>query len=384
MATLYSPKIVTDGLVLALDAANTNSFRGEPTTNIAYNSNGTIDWGITNLTASVSRTTVVTDSIYRITSTTGGTFRILFNLSKLVNGTTYTLSYNYKIISGGPTFTMNDWNDTNIFNVINTNIGDYTFSAASGTRATYDSTFRFMDFNISASTVVEIWNLQLEAKTYPTPFIAGIRGTTVATGGGWVDRSGNSNHGELVNGPTYNSSNLGSISFDGVDDYITVPHNSNLNLINTVSLEAWVKYTTTTNTVLIEKSNNNTHYQLQIFNNTQGSPAIAGQLVFMLQPNSSNWVVSGIVTNDTNWHHVVGTYDRDTTTARIYVDGILRNTNSSISTGPTSNTQPLLIGSRSGPSGFGGSVSGVKIYNRVLSASEVLQNYNATKGRYGL
>jgi hypothetical protein len=188
----------------------------------------------------------------------------------------------------------------------------------------------------------------------------------------------------LVNGPTFDSANLGSLVFDGVDDYITVPHNNNLNLIDTVSLEAWVKYTTTTNTVLIEKSNNNTHYQLQIFNNTQGSPGIAGQLVFMLQPNSNNWVVSGIVTNDANWHHVVGTYDRDTTTARIYVDGILRNTNSSISTGPTSNTQPLLIGSRSGTAGFGGSISRIKIYNRALTASEVLQNYNATKGRFGL
>jgi hypothetical protein len=163
-----------------------------------------------------------------------------------------------------------------------------------------------------------------------------------------------------------------------------VSHNNNINLVNSVSLETWVKYTTTSNTVLIEKSNNNSHYQLQIFNNTQGSPGIGGQLVFMLQPNSNNWVVSGIVTNDNNWHHVVGTYHRDNTTARIYVDGLLRNTNSSILTGPISNTQPLLIGSRSGPAGFGGSISGVKIYNRALSATEVFQNYNATKSRFNL
>jgi hypothetical protein len=204
------------------------------------------------------------------------------------------------------------------------------------------------------------------------------------TGTAWYDVSGDGNNGTLVNGPTFNSGNGGSIVFDSSNDYATVPYNSDLNLTDTVSLETWVKYTTTTNTVLIEKSNDNSHYQLQIFNSSQGSPGIAGQLVFMLQPNSSNWVLPGIVTNDNNWHHVVGTYDRSTTTAKIYIDGILKNTNPSISTGPTSNTQPLLIGSRSGAAGFGGSISGIKIYNRALIASEVQQNYNATKTRFGL
>ena len=204
------------------------------------------------------------------------------------------------------------------------------------------------------------------------------------SGTAWTDLSGRGNNGTLTNGPTYSSTNGGSVVFDAVDDYVTVPHNSNINLVDTVSLEAWVKYTTTTNTVLIEKSNDNTHYQLQIFAGYQGSPGIAGQLVFMLQPDSNNWVVSGIITNNGNWHHVVGTYDRGATTAKIYVNGILRNTNSSILTGPTTNAQPVLMGSRSGVSGFGGSISGVKIYNRALSAAEIQQNFTALRGRYGI
>ena len=211
---------------------------------------------------------------------------------------------------------------------------------------------------------------------------AGMVSSYSRTGTTWTDLSGRLNNGTLTNGPIYNSSESGYISLDSTNDYVSVPHNSSLDLINTVTLETWVKYTTTTNTVLIEKSNNNSHYQLQIFNNTQGTPGIAGQLVFMLQPNSNNWVVSGITTNDNNWYHVVGTYDRSTTTARIYVNGVLRNTNSSISTGPTSNTQPLLIGSRSGAAGFGGTIGGVSIYNRVLSSTEILQNYNAGLTRF--
>lgn len=203
------------------------------------------------------------------------------------------------------------------------------------------------------------------------------------TGTTWNDLSNNQNNGTLVNGPTFDSANAGSLNFDGVDDYVTVSHNSNINLVDTVSLEAWIKYTATSNTVLIEKSNNNTHYQFQVFNNTQGS-GISGELVFMLQSNSNNWVVSGIATNDGNWHHVVGTYNRSMSTAKIYVDGVLRNSNPSISNGPTSNTQPLLIGSRSGAAGFGGSIAGVKIYNRAISAEEVQQNFNALRGRYGV
>jgi hypothetical protein len=211
---------------------------------------------------------------------------------------------------------------------------------------------------------------------------AGFTPSYSTSGTTWYDLAYSGNNGTLTNGPTFSGSNGGSIVFDSADDYVTVPYNSSLDLINTVSLETWVKYTTTTNTVLIEKSDNNSHYQLQIFNSTQGTPGIAGQLVFMLQPNSDNWVVSGVVTNDNNWHHVVGTYERSTTTAKIYVDGVLKNTNPSISTGPTTNTQPLLIGSRSGVAGFGGSISGVKIYGRVLSSTEILQNYNAGLSRF--
>jgi len=203
------------------------------------------------------------------------------------------------------------------------------------------------------------------------------------SGTAWTDRSGNSYNGTLVNGPTFDSANGGSIDFDGTNDYGSVTGND-LNFINNVTLEVWAKYTTVSNTVLVEKSSNNTHYQLQVFASSQGTVGVAGEIVFMLQPNSSNWVVTGEVTNDGTWHHYVGTYNRSTTTAKVYVNGVLKNTNSAIVSGPSSNSQALLLGSRSGSSGFGGNISRTSIYNRDVTAAEVLQNYNATKGRFGL
>jgi hypothetical protein len=89
-----------------------------------------------------------------------------------------------------------------------------------------------------------------------------VRGTTVATGGGWADLTGTSNHGELVNGPTYNSSNGGSLVFDGSNDMIIIPENSALNT-QTPSVEVWVKTNATTqNGFWFEKGTVNTQYSL--------------------------------------------------------------------------------------------------------------------------
>lgn len=204
------------------------------------------------------------------------------------------------------------------------------------------------------------------------------------TGSVWSDLSGFGNNGTLFNGTGYSIDNKGSITFDTTDDYVMVPNNSSINLVDTITLESYVKYTLSTNLVLIEKSNNNTHYQFQIFSGSQGTAGVAGELVFMLQPNGNNWVVTGISSNDGEWHHVVGTYDRNVATAKIYLDGILMNTKTNIPVGPVANSQPLLIGSRSGGSGFGGSIGNVKIYNRALTAAEIHQNFEATRSRYGI
>jgi hypothetical protein len=59
-------------------------------------------------------------------------------------------------------------------------------------------------------------------------------------GTSWNDISSNGYVGTLINGPIYNSSNGGSVSFDGVDDYGRIPYNSNFNLSNTdYTLEGW-------------------------------------------------------------------------------------------------------------------------------------------------
>jgi len=62
----------------------------------------------------------------------------------------------------------------------------------------------------------------------------------------WRDLSGNSNKGTLTNGPTFSEGNMGSISFDGTNDYVNVPYNSILNTPNGATYEVWIKPTVAT------------------------------------------------------------------------------------------------------------------------------------------
>ena len=79
--------------------------------------------------------------------------------------------------------------------------------------------------------------------SYITPFICGTRGSTVATGGGLIDLSGNENDGELVNGPIFDSSNLGSLEFDGIDDYIDCGNDSSIQLTTVGTIDMFFKPT---------------------------------------------------------------------------------------------------------------------------------------------
>jgi hypothetical protein len=96
---------------------------------------------------------------------------------------------------------------------------------------------------------------------------------------------------------------------------------------------------------------------------------------------------NNVIQNDA-WN--IGSIVRDGTSASFYVNGQHINTNTGIS---LSTESPGIMGigatrygSQAGTTSqdFGGRISSVKIYNRALTPSEVLQNYNATKGRFGL
>lgn len=201
------------------------------------------------------------------------------------------------------------------------------------------------------------------------------------TGTLWRDVSGNNNNGTLTNGPAFNSSNGGSIVFDGVDDYVNC--GNILSNLNEFTLSTWFKSSNSgqTNKGIIGRwggsTSQNRGYMLWI--DVLTNP---GRLSLPINSASHLTGVTDIRTGA--WFYLVGTFNG--TTANIYVNGVSEGSQSE-SPILTSNNN-FEIGRYLDNSGVGQYLQGIislsQVYNRALSASEVLQNFNATRGRFGI
>ncbi len=208
----------------------------------------------------------------------------------------------------------------------------------------------------------------------------------------WTDLSGNGNNGTLVNGVGYSGDNLGSLVFDGVNDYVTVPSTNGLYLAGTssVTVSCWAKSNNLTNKLQnlvmwedVANSDNIEPIRL-VINSNNDNPQFA-------VVNNSGTVVNidGIVTTlSSTYYNLVGTYNGSTVS--IYVNGSLSNQGSL--TGnfrtPTSGTSAKWIIGRGEVSRadrlLNGNISQVSIYNRALTAQEIQQNFNATRSRFSI
>jgi hypothetical protein len=205
------------------------------------------------------------------------------------------------------------------------------------------------------------------------------------TGTTWTDLSGNSNNGTLTNGPTFSAGNQGSIVFDGTNDYVTKTSWISPPT-NTFTIGCWVKFS----------DNVNDRYLLSFGRDIGGSTgglalfaygfnAISDVLIFEFGSGIGR-VSSGIVPSLNIWYYL--TVTADVTNVKFYLNGEVKNT-SSQGSGAITSSPTLSIGSYVNDSGtpgtyfYAGNIAQVSIYNRALSAAEVLQNYNATKSRFG-
>jgi hypothetical protein len=227
-----------------------------------------------------------------------------------------------------------------------------------------------MAFNYSPKVVTDGLVLYLDAAN-PKSYVSGSTA--------WGDISRGGNNGTLVNGPTYSSANGGSIVFDGVDDFVT----TNLTTIgtNNTTNVLWYKWDGVNQQKALTYTGNanSTGMGLHIHNGSSG--AVGNKVGVLYGGSFFNAINSGITfaTLTANIYAQL-VVSRDTTTTRLYQNGIFLG---STTRTPNSNTSSLNfnIGVTSTASG---DISQVQIYNRALSAQEILQNYNATKTRFGL
>ena len=164
-----------------------------------------------------------------------------------------------------------------------------------------------------------------------------------------------------------------SASFDGVDDYVSVPNSGSLGATSGVTVEAWVKRTKSgvwQNVVAKSGSGGAAAQNYALWINTANKPV----LYFGNGGNNSGSVTAPAAI-DTNWHHLVATYDE--ANAKIYVDGVLKVTAAS-NVSLTANTQVLTIGrSVDGLRIFGGLIDEVAVYTSALSLSSIQAHYSA-------
>ena len=191
-------------------------------------------------------------------------------------------------------------------------------------------------------------------------------GTTV------YDLSGNNYTGTLQSGCYYDSESLGNFVFDGINDYINLPH-SILSGTGDFTVNIWVKNINSTyGTIFANYPAGN----LQIF---YGSNSIG----FWLNNDTAYMTSANSIKEITTIPRMLTAIRRNGSILEFYLDGVLKKTGSSTSTiGSVSN---FRMGTNTiGTEVMNASIYTLQAYSRALSTGEITQNFNATKWRFGL
>jgi len=250
---------------------------------------------------------------------------------------------------------------------ISNRIAGQTFETAAAALAWFATQNDKMVFDIDYEAIVTnglVLNVDAGfTPSYPTA------GTT------WYDVSSSGNNGTLTNGPTFNSANSGSIVFDGVDDYATL---SSYPVPDNFSYSIWVKVNGDgpqgARGIVI--SNGSNYIDINFGNRILFS--------LILSNGSQNLIMStnGVIASVGVWAHYAATYNRQQ--AKLYFNGSEVGS-SNYTLAPYNYDPNFSLGRYDGGSyNLNGNISNVQMYNRALTAAEVLQNYNATKSRFGL
>jgi hypothetical protein len=381
MAVINGSNNIDSGLVLYFDAANSRSFRGEPTTNVF---------------------TVLGNSGYGSASDNGvsfavngtGTF-IRMGYGQTFGGYTIKSSdvvYKYDLGSNGchyhgndvsipagsyATFSFDYYISSDTVGLGSVNSMLAVFEQALGGSVTLPNTLKGVWQSVSFTSgptgggtlrsllypghcglrladngYILYKNPQVEFLSYKTPFVNGTRGNTVWNGGGLVDLSLKANHAEFNNGPLYNSGNNGSIVMDGVNDVLLV--NQNVTNSTQCTVVMWLASTDPQFLWAIGNSGSYyfgaSYYGGNYYHENCGSPTYYIDTNQVLNPNG-------------------------------YLDG---NFHMFEAKGVNLSTWTKLgfLDYGTGAWNMNGKVAMIQVYDRVLSSEESIQNYNANKNRF--
>jgi hypothetical protein len=182
----------------------------------------------------------------------------------------------------------------------------------------------------------------------------------------WNDLSKTQDNCSLVNGPTYSSLNGGAIVFDGTNDYGILSSTLDIGTVGSWSL--WLNAVAFGGVII---GSNIANYYMIYY--------VGG--VFYINYGSALGSISGTTLSVGTWYNI--TITRNGNTHEIFVNGLSIGT-VSIATANTSKFSILADERSTSPYPFRGKFASFSVYNRVLTTTEVLNNFNTTKTRFGL
>jgi hypothetical protein len=452
MATIGGSNTVTDGLVLALDAANPRSYAGTGTTwyDISGNSNnatfvdsptylsvpqpyfnfdGVNDYMRIVRSPSMSPTSGLTQEVWfnypSVPTTaifiglqygastnntyalwkesattmcggvnTSGSFSFIgMGTTNLVGNRWYHFVHTYdgstqKLYLNGVLMTTGSQSGTIQYDVNNTRVligADDNSGYNSGTSYPHLGKMgqvRIYNRGLSSTEVLRNYNAQRKRYFQEENIVtngltinldAGNSSSYAGTGTSWYDTSGNNYSGTITNGPAFSGQNGGMITFDGTNDHIVIP---GFSITGSFTIEVWC-FTTSLSAVIVVGKYGGGSYDFWV-------GVFSSRFLFSISMPSKIEPQTATISANT-WYHVTAVYNASALTASIYLNGTLSQTSngSSAFQNPPGNYAVGAFG-QNGSYYWPGNIPIHRYYNRVLTSAEIVQNYNATKGRFGL
>jgi hypothetical protein len=415
------PDVSESGLVLALDGANSKSFKGSAATNLLYSitnaygtQNGTYfktSYGdVVEYIPELGYKTVRYCDIFNDYPNSGDCCPSPLRYGGSVIGQTIAVSsstaYTYQIIYK----TKSGYTHPNFMYRYEYGRSGYVTEAgvhsdSNRTSLGNDWWFAWGQFTTQSTTtylwLTGMWYYQYNV--YDTIYIAGVslhqgtniipakfmltpqenRGSTVATGGGWADLSGRGNNGELVNGVIESADNLGALVFDGTNDYISVSSLSNYNFGNSMSVFIFHRNVGGDYRGLINNGYfNGCGFELRYGRENYFGGSDNGTSLYVKLNTGSGTALLTINAELNVWGYYGFTYNGSQLIS--YKNGT-QFSSTSLSGNINVVQNPVIIGWDSFYSQYlSGLVSQATIYNRALTATEVQQNFNANRSRFGI
>ena len=209
----------------------------------------------------------------------------------------------------------------------------------------------------------------------------------------WSDLSGNRFNGTLVNNPTFNSGNLGYISFNGSNQYMTCSKDACFTGTGDFTYSSWfylpsnLTYLGNFGFYAATLVSSNTMNGLEFFIASSGSGTAVPTVLKMGQyGQAANVSATGLSIPLATWHEV--TMKRESGTSTIYLNGSAVGSGSGLSGVSYAAPASLTYFGSAVTANYLGPITGyfslIKMYSRALSDDEILQNFSAHRGRFGV